>query len=402
MLERPKPNLCLIHPMDPRGSKLGGIETHIRNILKYYPDDFNLIFIGVDEIGDLALGEISPITYLHRSITFLPLLGIPTQRLNKAGRRLSESTTLLFTIALFKHIFLIRRLLKSMPVSIEIQRFEFSSFVRALGYHSIQWVHGEGAPDQKMDSLLKKFWFTHRINEYLAVHISDYIYCVNQGAQTRLQKLYPQLIGRCEVMPVAIDTEVFTPCPFDLSDDIFRIFFAGRLDEFKDPPLMFRVLAKVHQALNGKCEFHYVGDSSPERFQEFQLIRAFTIQHGLQTAQGVARIAQQCHCGILTSYFEGLPCYLLEMLATGRPVCAIRLPQYDKLIISGVSGSLVERSSESEISESELVAAFLQTWSQIQSQAIDPVQINQLIQNFSISKQMSRLFDKHRSRMFST
>jgi glycosyltransferase involved in cell wall biosynthesis len=165
---------------------------------------------------------------------------------------------------------------------------------------------------------------------------------------------------------------------------------------------MFRVLAKVHQALNGKCEFHYVGDSSPERFQEFQLIRAFTIQHGLQTAQGVARIAQQCHCGILTSYFEGLPCYLLEMLATGRPVCAIRLPQYDKLIISGVSGSLVERSSESEISESELVAAFLQTWSQIQSQAIDPVQINQLIQNFSISKQMSRLFDKHRSRMFST
>ncbi|NDB67045.1 MAG: glycosyltransferase family 1 protein [Methylocystaceae bacterium] len=399
MLERHKPHLCLIHPMDPRGSKLGGIETHIRNILKYYPDDFNLIFIGVDEIGDLPLGQITQVSYLNRSISFLPVLTIPTQRLNKAGRRLSESTTLLFTIALFKHYFLIQSLLKRTPVSIEIQRFEFSSFVRALGYRSIQWVHGEGAPDQKMDSLLKKFWFTHRINEYLAAQFSDYVFCVNQAAQTRLQSLFPHLQGKCEVMHVAVDTDVFSLHSFDLSDDVLKISFAGRLDEFKDPPLMFRVLAKLHKALEGKFEFHYVGDSSPDRFDEFRLIRSFTILHGLQTAQGVAQIARQCHCGILTSYFEGLPCYLLEMLATGRPVCAIRLPQYDQLITPGVSGYLVNRTQDPEICENELVDAFLTMWLQIKAQAIDPQRINQLIQEYSISGQMSRLFDKHRSRM---
>ncbi len=385
--------------MDPRGSKLGGIETHIRNILKYYPDDFNLTFIGVDEIGDLPLGQIIQISYLNRPITFLPLLAIPTQKLNKAGQSLSESTTLLFTMALFKHYFLIRRLLKRVPVSIEIQRFEFASFVRALGFKSIQWVHGEGKPDQRMDSLLKKYWFTHRINEYLAVHFSDYIYCVNQAAQSRLQILFPHLHDKCEVMHVAVDTDVFSPHSFDLPDDILRICFADRLDEFKDPPLMFRVLSKLHKALEGKIEFHYVGDSSADRYPEFQLIRDFTILHGLQSAQGVARVARQAHCGILTSYFEGLPCYLLEMLATGRPVCAIRLPQYDSLINSGLSGYLINRTEDVEICENELMHAFLITWSQIKSQAIDPYKINQLIQNYSISRQMSRLFDKHRRHM---
>ena len=110
-------------------------------------------------------------------------------------------------------------------------------------------------------------------------------------------------------------------------------------------------------------------------------------------------VGDQCHCGILTSYFEGLPCYLLEMLATGRPVCAIRLPQYDQLITPGVSGYLVNRTQDPEICENELVDAFLTMWLQIKAQAIDPQRINQLIQEYSISGQMSRLFDKHRSRM---
>ena len=114
----------------------------------------------------------------------------------------------------------------------------------------------------------------------------------------------------------------FPATPFDVQDGIFRICFAGRLDEFKDPPLMFDVLARLHAKLEGNIEFHYVGATDPARYPEFAKAQAFTLRHGSQTPDGVRDIMARCHAGILTSYFEGLPCYLLEMLASGRPVGA--------------------------------------------------------------------------------
>ena len=41
-----KQQLILIHPIDPRGEKVGGIETHIRLILQRYPDDFSVLYIN--------------------------------------------------------------------------------------------------------------------------------------------------------------------------------------------------------------------------------------------------------------------------------------------------------------------------------------------------------------------
>ncbi|MBE7220596.1 MAG: WecB/TagA/CpsF family glycosyltransferase, partial [Caulobacteraceae bacterium] len=53
--------LCLMHPMDPRGAKLGGIETHVRQVLARHPQDFSMLFVGVDEIGDRPLGVVGPV-----------------------------------------------------------------------------------------------------------------------------------------------------------------------------------------------------------------------------------------------------------------------------------------------------------------------------------------------------
>jgi glycosyltransferase involved in cell wall biosynthesis len=106
---------------------------------------------------------------------------------------------------------------------------------------------------------------------------------------------------------------------------------------------MFDVLARLHAKVNGKLEFHYVGATDPARYPEFAKAASFTICHGPQSSDGVRAIMARCHAGILTSYFEGLPCYLLEMLASGRPVGAIELPQYAPLILPGISGVLLAR-----------------------------------------------------------
>ena len=66
--------LVLFHPMDPRGRKLGGIETHLRLLVAAHPRDFSLLFVGIDEIGDRSIGEVTRIDFEGRGVDFLPVL----------------------------------------------------------------------------------------------------------------------------------------------------------------------------------------------------------------------------------------------------------------------------------------------------------------------------------------
>ena len=389
--------ICLMHPMDPRGSKIGGIETHVRMILARHPADFSVLFVGVDEIGDCALGEIKQVRLGDRTVDFLAVARIGGDKINLAGKSLGQSTTFRFAAGMLRHLLAIRRALQGAPASADIQRFEFALIAKLLGLKTVQMVHGEGSKDQKMDSLIKTYWFVHRFNEGLALRLANRILCVNPNIIKRMETLYPAAARRAEVMTVSVDTKFFTPRPFGTQDGIFRIVFAGRLDEFKDPPLMFRVLAALRERLGGKLEFHYAGTTDPNRYPDFAAIADLTARHGFQTADGVKALLEKCHAGILTSYFEGMPCYLLETLSAGRPFAAIRLPQYDSLVVESVSGALVERTDPDADCQATLVDAFARLWGDIRDGRIDPVAVHARVDPYSIENQMARLFAHHRA-----
>ena len=394
---RARYRLCLMHPMDPRGSKLGGIETHVRQILARHPDDFSLLFVGVDEFGDSPLGVVRPIEIAGRSIAFLPVAQIDQTAINLPGKSIGQSTTFRFACGILRHALAIRRAMAGGPGTVDLQRFEFAGLARLLGLPAIQMVHGEGAKDQKMDSLIRRFWFIHRSNEWLALHLAKKILCVNDNIVRRLEQIYPSVARRAEVMTVSVDTERFAPQPFPAWDGTFKVVFAGRLDSFKDPPLMFRVLAGLKERLGGRLEFHYVGTTDPSRYPEFGGIADITVRHGYQPAAAVARIMAASHAGVLTSFFEGMPCYLLETLSVGRPFVAIRLPQYDPLVVADVSGALVERTEPEDACEAALVAAFVAVRDQIAAGRIDADRIHRLVEPYSVRIQMQRMFAHHRA-----
>ena len=198
-------------------------------------------------------------------------------------------------------------------------------------------------------------------------------------------------------MPVPVDTKMFRTYDFDVSDNVLRIIFAGRLDEFKDPPTMFRVIARVHELLEGACEFHYVGMTDPHRYVEFSLIEKFTNCHGFQPSDKVADLMARCHMGILTSFFEGMPCYLLELLAVGRPAAVIRLPQYDLVIEEGVSGTMVERTSDGEIVVEQLALRIVAMWGAIKYNKMLPSSIHAKAEPFSVGHQFGAHFERHQS-----
>jgi glycosyltransferase involved in cell wall biosynthesis len=389
--------LLLIYQMDPRGAKFGGIETHLRLLMRRHPDDFRVLFVGVDESGDLPLGKVTPVTVGGREIDFFPVAHLPEAHLNRAAKKLWHSATLKVVLGTLRHLPALHRAVGGGPATAELQRFETALVARALGLPAVQVVHGEGSRNDRMDSLIRRFWFLHALNEKIALRLARKILCVNPNIVRRIAAEWPGLLPKAEVMTVSVDTDLFPAEPFDTADGVFRVVFSGRLDEFKDPPLMFATMAELHRRTGGAFEFHYVGTSDPARYAEFAAIAPFTVRHGFQSSEGVGRITAACHAGVLTSFFEGMPCYLLEVLAKGRPVAAIRLPQYDPLVVAGTSGHLVERAETPAESVARLADAFMRLRDEVLSGRIDPAAVHARVRPFSVDVQMGRLFDIHRA-----
>lgn len=390
-----KYNICLIHPFDPRGQKVGGLETYIRDFITFHPEDTDLLFIGVDSVGDMELGKIQKVTFRGRSFDFLPILRYSDQQAREAARTIRGSLTGQFFVALVRNFRSIARLLRARRCTVDLRRVEFSWLPAVLRLPFIQMLHGEGVPKLQMDSLLRRYSFVHHAGERFAVSASERFLCVNPFITERLQQTYPRQREKIDTLWTWVNTDVFRPKPFPSDTEPFRIVFAGRLDEFKDPPLMFRAVELVRQRLNGGAEFHYIGTSDPHRFAEFKTIESFTVRHGFKDAAGMAATLATTHCGILTSEFEGMPRFVLETLAVGRPVVATHLPQLEAVIRAGESGYLVPRNSSRETMAEELAERFLQIHDAIRRRSLDPDEVAEAIDSFTPGTQLARVFRYH-------
>jgi glycosyltransferase involved in cell wall biosynthesis len=389
--------ICIIHPFDPRGRKIGGIESHVREMIRSAPDDVDIFLVGIDEIGDLRLGEPQPLMFDGRKFSFLPLLRRTGEDHLRAARRLKDSLTLNFFLAFLAAVPKLRRALAGLQASAEIQRFEYATFGKLLGIPTVQLIHGEGSRDQPMDSLLKRYWFAHTLNEKLALRLATRIIGVNPRIVDRIRERFPFAAQKSAMMTVSVNTDVFALAEAYPPLQPFCIGFAGRLDAFKRPDIIFRVIEALSAKLDGKVEFHYIGGSNPEEFAEFDRVRAMTVLHGTQSSQGVAKILSQMHAGILVSEFEGMPVYVLELLAVGRPLVALELPQLNLVVEQNVSGVVVARTESADNNVSNMTAAFQNLKLSIAQSQFDPAAIRQKIEPFSHRVQKAKLLDIHRS-----
>jgi glycosyltransferase involved in cell wall biosynthesis len=392
---RPRYQICLLHPFDPRGQKVGGLETYIRDFITFHPDNTDILFVGVDSIGDLALGEVHRITFRGRTFDFLPILRYSDAQAREAARSIRSSLTGQFFVALLRHFGQIARLVRTRRCSIDLRRVEFSWLPAILRLPFVQMLHGEGAPKLQMDSLLRKYSFVHNTGERFAVTMSEKFLCVNPFITERMQKTYPRSKEKIDTLWTWVNTDIFQPQPFPERFSPFQIVFAGRLDEFKDPPLMFRTIERLRQRLNGAIRFHYIGTSDPHRFTEFAAIEDITIRHGFKDAMGMAKTLAEAHAGILTSEFEGMPRCVLETLAVGRPVVAMHLPQLESVIHDGQSGYLVMRDGSRDDMAETLAQRFIDVRDAIDNGKITPEHVADAIQDFTPATQLARVYRYH-------
>ncbi|KQW18331.1 glycosyl transferase [Afipia sp. Root123D2] len=394
-LAKPRYQICLIHPFDPRGEKVGGLETYIRDFITFHPTDTDLLFIGVDSKGDLKLGQIQKLTFRGRTFEFLPILHYSDEQAREAAKTVRSSLTGKFFMALMRNFGTIARLIRARRCSIDLRRVEFSWLPAILRLPFVQMLHGEGVPKLQMDSLLRRYSFVHNAGERFAIAASEKFLCVNPHITERLQKTYPNSKDKIDTLWTWVNTDIFKPQPLPLGTDPFRVAFAGRLDEFKDPALMFQTIAKLRERLNGAVEFHYIGTSDPHRFPEFAAIEDVTVRHGFKDAAGMATALASAHAGILTSEFEGMPRFVLETLAVGRPVAALHLPQLEAVIRDGESGYLVSRSDSKQDMAERLAQRFVEIRSAIAKREMDSAGIAASIKTFTPNTQLARVFRYH-------
>jgi glycosyltransferase involved in cell wall biosynthesis len=384
----------LLHPFDIRGTKVGGLETYLRDFVTFCPENTRALFVGVDSIGDLQLGRIHEISFRGRSFDFMPILHYPDLKAREAARRIRDSITAQFFAAAIRHFPVIAKAFRDRRVSVDLRRVEFAWVPVVLGVPFIQMLHGEGVPPLRMDSLLKNYNFVHNLGERFAMATSRKFLCVNPLITERLQRTYPRHRAKIDTLWTWVNTNIFQPRPMPAIEP-FRVAFAGRLDEFKVPPLMFKTIARLREKLAGQLEFHYIGTSDPSRFREFAAIRDITVCHGFCDAAGMATALAEVHAGILTSEFEGMPRCVLETLAVGRPVVAVHLPQLEAVISNGESGFLVPRhQSEEDIAEA-LALRFLDARCAIVDGRMTPSRISEKIAPFTPQKQLARVYRFH-------
>ena len=395
--------IVLFHPMDARGRKVGGIETHVRLVLQERPSSKSVLLVGVDEVGDCEPGRVHRIVYGDRTIDFLPVMRVDADEMNTAARRITRSLTLRFLLAAVRHLPTIAGAVRGERASCEIERFEFALLPRLIGRPFVLVVHNDGTREDAMDSLLKRYWFLHLANERIALALAAKIFAVNDSIAGRIATLSRRAAARTEVLSVSVDTGCFVPTAFELGGSTFRVCYAGRLDAFKDPPLMFASLALAAERLAARpgrfarLAFDYVGAHDPALVPGFDRIAALTTRHGIKTPPEVAAIMRGAHAGIVTSIFEGMPCYLLEMLASGRPVATIDLPQFAPLIEAGHNGRRVARGADPAAAAGAMADALLALADEIAAGLLDPSAIAAGVRPFSADAQMGRLFAAHAS-----
>ena len=387
--------ICLIHPFDPRGEKVGGLETYIRDFITFHPADTDLLFVGIDSKGDLKLGDVHRLAFRGRTFDFFPILHYSDLQAREAARNIRSSLTGQFFLALLRHFGPLSRLIRSRRCTIDLRRVEFSWLPVVLRLPFVQMLHGEGAPKFRMDSLLGKYSFVHNTDQRIAVSTSTKFLCVNPLITERLQRAYPRQKDKIDTLWTWANTDIFQPKQLPRDLEPFRIVFAGRLDDFKNPPLMFRTVDLLRRRLEGGVEFHYVGTSDPFRFAEFVAIEDITIRHGFKDAVGMAATLANAHAGILTSKFEGMPRFVLETLAIGRPVVAVHLPQLESVIHDGESGFLVQRMDSVEDMAEALVGRFADLRGMILTGSMDHARIAAAISDFTPRKQLARIYRYH-------
>jgi glycosyltransferase involved in cell wall biosynthesis len=358
----PRVPIAIIHPLDPLGSKIGGIEQHIRGFIKRAPEEFAITLVGfTEDRRKRPVGRRLQLDLEGRPFSNFPVCYIP-----EPNRRKAVPQTLSFTAGLFKH----RPNLEGM--FLQFHRVE-PSLICPRKNTKVLFIHGniETLFDSSNESRWSKWPSLYFHIERFFINRMSKIFVQNDDGLEFYKKIYPHLSNRLVFFPSWVDESTFFPYPLETKEIMKRSFlqqrnidaaskmilFAGRLERAKDPMLLMVAFQHIY-SLDRQVLLVVVGSGSLEndmlQYAVKNNIRSRVLFLGSLPQAEVAEVMRLSDAFLLTSSFEGMPYVVVEALATGLPVVSTNVGAISKAVHNNLSGLLVNSRSPIEIGNAVL------------------------------------------------
>jgi len=340
----------IVYPMDPLGNKIGGIQTYIKNFVKYSPDDFKIEFIGVTSDRDnRPVGKWQKISVCSKEIDFLPILYVRDENV-----RTKMPLGLKFTFMLSRH----KRQINFKDTILSYNRIEPSLTLQGIHEKKVLVIH-----NNTMDILYNKLsevkWrklpMVYLQMEKRLIPQMNKVFVVRQDVVEFYQKKYPFMAHRFSFLPTWVDQETFSPfvssirlkqksefckknnCPIDTK----LIIFVGRLEGQKDPMLLIDTFGHINRNFP-QSRLLIVGNGLLRKETEQRVFQHgltnFVSFYGNLQQNEVADLLKISDTFLLTSAFEGMPRSVLEALGCGLPVVSTDVGEVRRVVSDGISG----------------------------------------------------------------
>lgn len=342
-----KPVITIFYQFNPWQSSIGGIQTVIRNFVKYAPNEFEVQLVGTGD-GTQPLGEWQDAELAGKAIRFMPLFNLKDDNVRKL-----IPTTIKYTAALLGRSF--------RSDFIHFHRLEPT--VAALNWpgEKTLFIHNDiqkqinsaGGKDAIAWRYLPGAYFA--IERLLVSQFAQIFSCNHESAQLYRER-YPEIADRVSYVKNTVDNEICYPLKREdreegrrhlaqrmgLAEDTQFVLFAGRLHPQKDPILLVRSIAalndrKVHLLIAGDGDLR---EETKAEIYRLGLAEQITMLGPVNQAE-LAQLQRVCSVFTLSSAYEGLPVVVLEALACGTPIVTTRCGETPNLLTAN-SGVVCE------------------------------------------------------------
>lgn len=357
--------ILIIHPFDPLGNKIGGMQTFLRNFAKYALLDFEIYIVGVTtDTIKRPIGKWQIIQCQGKTVNFLPVLYVVDE-----NKKSAVPLTFKFVCALLRfknkisfkdHILDFHRVESVLP-------FLFNSNKKILFIHGHPKDYKNPGAEVKWKRIVGLYFLLERV----IFKKVDKIYFVREDAAKDYREKYPLLAEKISFLPTWADDEVFYPFDQEKKKEIDRgfrekygldldeklILFVGRFEGAKDPLLLIETFQKI-LAKQPNSTLLLIGsgglkDKMVEFAQKYGILEKI-IFLGILGHQEIAKIMNICDVFLLTSCFEGMPRSAVEAVASGLPVVTFDVGEVKRVVKEGVSGRVVAGRSPQLLSQAVL------------------------------------------------
>jgi len=320
--------LDIFHPMDPRGSKVGGAETFVRGVIRHAPSDFDVTLIGISSTGKID-GELT-LTEGDRSFRFQPILRVADE-----NHRGLIPLSLRYTLALWP---LRNQFQKAVLFFNRIEPlllFRHHPAPKGVAIHNDVQKQIASGPGEVLWSHFPRLYYAM---ENRCLPSADLVFSVSRSTTDDYHQRFPAIRDRIEQMSTWFDSDIFRP-PKDRAEKKKElsqlhpplhprdewILFTGRFQPQKAPLRMIEAFGLVHrQRPAAKLLLIGEGNLKAEMIRKAVSLdlQESVVFLGSMPPRELSAFYQAADAFLLASDYEGMPISVLEALACGLPVAS--------------------------------------------------------------------------------